>query len=368
MAAPDVTKWSDPSKILLVSALTGPFVTAWYLRLFAVEADATLSPYVSRGFLPAMFVFMGAQTFGLWGVALVAFAQRLRGTHRTPWLVHVQVQLSFASTAFSLYVLGTFTSSMAVMMLVLPVVGLLLFEPGPIKAGMVTGVVGGVVGIVLPALGLAPYAPFVGRAPFAEGRLDPTWLVSQGVPTLVATTVGLFIYVSLLGRLKARQRELEVLSSTDALTGLANRRVFFTRLEDEVATGAREGYAVSVLMIDVDRFKSINDTHGHHAGDEVLRQLGARLKDLVRGRDVAARLGGEELGVLLPDTTLEGARLVAQRVLEAARAVKLPDGRAVTVSVGAAQWQQGERGDALMSRADQALYAAKSGGRDQESA
>lgn len=366
VGARDVTKWSEPARVLLVVALLLPFVTAWFLRLFTVAADPTASLYVSRPFLPVMFVFLGAQAAGFALLGLIALVLRARHRARAPVLVHATAQLAFASTAFSLYALGTFTSSMAVMMLVLPVVGLLLFDERAVKAGMVTGVTGGVLGIVLPALGLVPYAPFVAVAPFAHGRLEPAWLLSQGVPTLVATTVGLVIYVSLLGRLHARQRELEVLSSTDVLTGLANRRVFFTRLEDELARSAREGYPVAVLMIDVDRFKAVNDAHGHQAGDDVLRALGAKLRELVRGRDVVARLGGEELGMVLPDTPLDGAQLVARRVLEVARTVKVPGGASVTVSIGVAVRKDGEPADAVVSRADGALYAAKHAGRDRE--
>jgi diguanylate cyclase (GGDEF)-like protein len=252
------------------------------------------------------------------------------------------------------------------MLLVLPVMGTLLFDARVVATGLLTGGVGLALGVVLPALGLARYAPFLAHAPFDDGRLDPAWIFSQGVPSFFAMATGLGIFLTLMTRLRERQRQLEILSSTDTLTGLANRRVFFERLEEERARAERHAHPLSVLMVDVDQFKAINDTHGHQVGDEVLRQLGVQVRSVVRLEDVAARLGGEELGVILPDTPLEGARVVARRLLEASRLVTLPGGAKVTVSVGVAERAKTEAGDALMTRADRALYAAKSTGRDRE--
>lgn len=108
----------------------------------------------------------------------------------------------------------------------------------------------------------------------------------------------------------ARRAELEITSSTDPLTGLANRLVFFRRLDEEVSRAKRHGHALCLMMVDADHFKAINDTHGHLVGDEVLRRLGAALRDTVRIDDVAARYGDEEFAILLPHTTLEEATTV----------------------------------------------------------
>lgn len=360
----DVTTWSDPAKVALLSGLTVPFVVGWLLRLLALQADPAQATYVSRAFLPSQLVFLSVQVVGhalLIGVALLLLRRR---TARAPWLVHAEVQFWFLCNAWSLYTLGLFTSSLIVMLLVLPVVGYLLFDERPMNWGLTTGLVGTALAALLPAAGLAPYAPFLARAPHADGVLEPAWLASQGVPSLAATGLGLVLFTSLLTRFRERQRELEVLSSTDSLTGLDNRRVFFERLGEELARARRTHHAVCVLMVDVDHFKAINDTWGHQVGDGVLRALGAAVREGLRLGDLGARLGGEEVAILLPDTPLEGAQAAAQRLLEAARRIPAGGAGHLSLSVGVAQWCPPETTDGLLHRADTALYLAKRTGRD----
>jgi diguanylate cyclase (GGDEF)-like protein len=162
--------------------------------------------------------------------------------------------------------------------------------------------------------------------------------------------------------------ELNRLATLDALTGIGNRRVFYTRAESELARCRRKGTPLSLLMIDLDRFKSINDALGHAAGDETLRRFAALVHPHLREYDFLARLGGEEFAVLLPDATEEVALGIAERLRELTEAEHLPaPGFPVptTASIGAAQLLAHERAiDQLMHRADQALYAAKSSGRN----
>lgn len=170
----------------------------------------------------------------------------------------------------------------------------------------------------------------------------------------------------LLDKLERQRRETARLrndADTDILTGLANRRAF----DDAIASllqGHREHDTVfSLLMLDLDKFKSYNDTFGHLAGDEVLRITGDLLGAAVRPADVAARYGGEEFALLLPTTDLLRAEEVAARVLEAFRAFAWPH-RAVTISIGVAQSAHGDDAVALIKRADAALYEAKNSGRN----
>ena len=153
----------------------------------------------------------------------------------------------------------------------------------------------------------------------------------------------------------------------DHLTGAWSRRAFFGRAGRAHADAVRAGRALSVLIFDVDHFKSINDTHGHAVGDRVLADLVARTGAVLRG-DTCARLGGEEFGVLLPDSDADAAMSLAdelRRTLEQA-AVAGPGGVAVryTVSVGVGSLDDGESLASLLQRADAALYAAKRGGRN----
>lgn len=172
----------------------------------------------------------------------------------------------------------------------------------------------------------------------------------------------------------AANRERLFLSSlTDALTGLYNRRYLTRRLEEEIARAQRYAQPLSCLFVDVDHFKRINDTFGHAAGDEVLRELAARLRGHLRPSDVAVRFGGEEFALLLPQTAAREAVRIAERMRAMVngepvrtRAGMVP----VTVSIGVAQARPelGERreavGNALLAAADAALYQAKEKGRD----
>jgi len=162
---------------------------------------------------------------------------------------------------------------------------------------------------------------------------------------------------------------------TDVLTGWNNRRYLSVRLGEELARARRDGSRLVCLMLDIDHFKSVNDTWGHAAGDAVLRVLAQRVESQVRASDVAARYGGEEFVVLLPDTTVESAQKLAERIRTevAASPIALPCGEAVTItaSIGIAEVSPGPEekdlktlGDSLVARADVALYAAKSAGRD----
>lgn len=161
---------------------------------------------------------------------------------------------------------------------------------------------------------------------------------------------------------------LEELASTDQLTGLSNRRQFFAWLEDEARRAERFGRPLCVAMVDVDHFKKVNDTYGHGVGDRVLAAVAQTLRDSVRAVDRVARVGGEEFAILFPETRVEAAAAILERIREAVAAEKMTAGEgsfSVTVSCGVAQRQSGESGEELLSRADDALYAAKAAGRNQ---
>lgn len=170
---------------------------------------------------------------------------------------------------------------------------------------------------------------------------------------------------------QADNRRLEELATTDALTRLLNRRALLDRLSVEVDRARRFKSHLSLLMVDIDHFKAINDRYGHLAGDTVLRQLGALLASLARTIDVVARYGGEEFVVILPETALDGAITFAERLRERAARHVLDIGMKqpihLTCSVGVATFPSPRVASTedLFARADEALYRAKSGGRNQ---
>jgi diguanylate cyclase (GGDEF)-like protein len=169
--------------------------------------------------------------------------------------------------------------------------------------------------------------------------------------------------------LRTMAADLERLANSDPLTGLGNRRRFMEVLALEVERADRYGRQLSLVLLDLDRFKKVNDTWGHAAGDEVLKDAARALRSVSRELDLPARLGGEELVLLLPETDGHGARVVAERVRERIRQARhdTPDGRTfrVTASMGVASFgPDAPTAETLLRLADEALYAAKRGGRN----
>ncbi|MBR0687237.1 GGDEF domain-containing protein [Bradyrhizobium manausense] len=169
------------------------------------------------------------------------------------------------------------------------------------------------------------------------------------------------------------QQSLEAIraeSLTDPLTGLGNRKYFDRMIGMAVQSALAGGEPLSLLLLDIDHFKSFNDSYGHLTGDQVLRLVGLSLKQTIKGQDITARYGGEEFAVVLPNTALRQALTVADHIRRAVMAKELKKkstgeilGR-VTISVGVSLLKQGDDTDALIERADACLYAAKRNGRN----
>lgn len=153
-------------------------------------------------------------------------------------------------------------------------------------------------------------------------------------------------------------------ATTDALTGLANRRVFQSRLKTEVERAHRYGRSLSLVLLDVDHFKRVNDLHGHHAGDAVLIELARRLQDQVREGELIARVGGEEFAWLMPETDERHACLAAERIRKVVEATPFETAGPITISAGASASEPSCNGSELMRWADDALYLAKDSGRN----
>ncbi|ATE76716.1 MULTISPECIES: sensor domain-containing diguanylate cyclase [Pseudomonas] len=171
-------------------------------------------------------------------------------------------------------------------------------------------------------------------------------------------------YISDISDLKRVEEELRALSVTDSLTGIHNRRYFQERLTTEMARVERGGGELSVIMLDIDHFKRINDQHGHAVGDRVLQAVCERIGRRLRRTDVFCRLGGEEFMVLCPDIDGEQAHVLALELWQGLRSSPIDEVGIVTASFGIASWRAGEGADALLLRADSGVYAAKQAGRD----
>ncbi len=187
-------------------------------------------------------------------------------------------------------------------------------------------------------------------------------------PSELLARVGAALRVKALqDELRVRNAELELMARTDALTGLVNRRNLEEHLAAHASLAHRHSTTMAVLVVDVDRFKRVNDEHGHAAGDAVLRVVASRMADGVRREDVVGRWGGEEFLVVAPYSDLDAAATLGERIRTwvGDTPIPLPDGGAltVTISVGCAAGSD-QAWEELVRRADAALYAAKASGRN----
>ena len=163
------------------------------------------------------------------------------------------------------------------------------------------------------------------------------------------------------------QSKLEVLATTDKLTGLANRQAFDTLMQQALNEARRTGAPMCALLIDIDHFKAVNDRHGHVAGDRLLRNVASVVRKSLRASDIVSRWGGEEFLVLLKNISADRAALIAEKLRNAVEKSEINLGRemaSVTISIGSAMYRNGDTADQLISRADTALYEAKDQGRN----
>jgi diguanylate cyclase (GGDEF)-like protein len=210
-------------------------------------------------------------------------------------------------------------------------------------------------------------------------------LSAAGVLLATALVFGVFFIYPLLrtqareeGKLRAmtaslsaRSETLEHAALTDALTGMQNRRYFDDALTEYLDEFRRIDKPVGLMILDLDHFKQVNDTHGHDIGDEVLRAVAKCLKDMTRYHDVVARLGGEEFAIVAPNMDKERLFALAERIRKAIAATTVISGNVrlkITASLGLATWDRKESAEAFYRRADKQLYDAKRQGRNRVSA
>jgi diguanylate cyclase (GGDEF)-like protein len=216
----------------------------------------------------------------------------------------------------------------------------------------------GQAGVQIAYVGAA-YGALLAARPPASG-MAAWWLVGMG--TLL---VGAIVIVVMRARVEALIAKLYEAARTDPLTLLANRRGFRETLDLELERARRSGTSMAVVIGDVDRFKEVNDRSGHHVGDAALRRVARLLEAGKRAIDTAARVGGDELALILPDTDAHGAFIVAERMRVKVREEFSQDTVAITMSFGIATYpEHGETAGSLIRAADEALYGAKEGGRN----
>jgi diguanylate cyclase (GGDEF)-like protein len=204
--------------------------------------------------------------------------------------------------------------------------------------------------------------PGIGAVVAGAGAALISWFHTE--PAYVAI-VAIVLVIAIGWFLGHKEESLRETAITDPLTGVANRRCFDQRIARDVVSAARSDQPLTLLFVDVDRLKSLNDELGHAGGDAALRMVGLCLARTCRSRDLVARWGGDEFAVLASWTTGREGLILAQRIREALSRLGLSQGgRAPTVSIGVAELGTGERPEQLLVAADDALYQAKLSGRD----
>ena len=306
-------------------------------------------------FIP-MFVWLGHPRLGALNVASVAFwvaAARANRRGRSTlgmWLLTTEV------IGHAVLAVATLGWASGFQYYLVPLIPFVMFNDR-LAGRTVVGISVGVCAVLIALRALAPEGG-------AAGPVAPLLRYGNlGTPLLFLALVSFYFRRAST----AAERRMESMALTDPLTGLLNRRSMEQRLRDAAHGFERTGRTFSLVMADVDRFKRINDVHGHAAGDRVLRAVAGLFGERLRGGDAVARWGGEEFLLLLPETELRTACEVADRLRATAEA-RLSDtaglGQSVTLTFGVAVFDRPMRVDVCLKQADDALYAGKAEGRN----
>jgi len=330
------------------------------LGVFLAIGLPVLAPSVARFFW----------VFAAYVVAAVGLHMAIRRRAGGVYRVLLGGVLDVAVTTFIVHRLGSQGTPLVSSYLLLGMFVALVAPAWTARALGALGVVSFGAVCFAEALGLVPYAP---DAPEAASYV-PTVLSAARSTVLLAVLVAVSTWVSerIARALRKRERQLrfanarlEQLSQRDPLTQLYNRRFFVRRVEEELVRVHR-GHPMALLMMDLDGFKHVNDEQGHLAGDALLKKIAQRVLSTMRVIDVVGRFGGDEFVVLLPDTDLAQAEVVAERVVRTVREIgtEADPRRPVTVSVGVAVARLDDDVTVVLNQADEAAYAAKQEGGD----
>ena len=368
----DVFEWSYVEKaqfLYLSSCLVSLYVVA---LLLLVELLDLLPQHDldARGSIQLM-LWASLHFLIMLSLGLIGFPLRKRYKDLS-WYVHSCVQLYGLANIIILYYLGIFSLGAGVALAGGPIAGMLLFPRRTIFIALATGIafVGTI--ITLTVNGTIPYAPIISEPGTEHTNL--AWLLV--VSGLVVPHIVMLLSTSLasINRWQEREEKVRYLSSTDVLTQVANRRHLMEQFEVELSRASRDKTALSVLMVDLDHFKAVNDNYGHQVGDIALQASADLLKEAIRNTDLLGRYGGEEFCIVLPGADLAAAQRTAERCrsnIESAD-IRADEGKLqLTASFGLATLsaekinEPTSQLDNLLKEADTALYRAKKQGRNQ---
>lgn len=363
----DMINWSAVDRGMLPLVLGTPLylqVILWFEYVLGRD-DRDLLINISLG--------EQARASFWWMIAgsLLLFALGLHLRRRHPdvaWYQYLTTMFYALTMTYCSWLVGTVSFMTGVVLLGAPIAGFILLERTPVLLAFLTALGATIVLSVASALKIIPYAPLV--VPPSNQASELFWTISAYFLSLIPIVALILLADRALSSWRQREAGIHAISRTDALTGIHNRRSILELLDKEIARTRRHGPPLSVVILDLDHFKSINDAWGHFTGDHVLQSAAALLQKTIRQCDAIGRYGGEEFLLLLPDTTLEGARALAdrcrQRLAEEKLVAENGENFHVTGSFGLAcnELCMELGSSVLIKAADEALYRAKHSGRN----
>jgi len=218
---------------------------------------------------------------------------------------------------------------------------------------------------------LVIYVPYVLILPVFQPDSNVVFVISinTGISNFMAWLLGITTLKTKVNSLQSTRKIEEKnalladLIKKDSMTGLLSHKASFQKLNEEISRAARIGYPLSLIIADIDDFKQVNDRYGHIVGDQVIIQFSQALSEIARSTDSVGRYGGEEFIIIMPDTDLQGAVILSERILTEIRSLVLPLDAAITLSGGMSQYS-GEASDEFIRKTDQRLYRAKAEGKN----
>ncbi len=287
-----------------------------------------------------------------------------------PLLEHVAAQYYGLTLSYCSYLIGNLSIATGVVIAGAPVVGFILFNRRAVFIALATSLVAQIGISYACTIGYFPYAPIVKSLQFYDGTISQYWLINLYLFTAPHLLLLTIVAYHVLSRWRQRENEIRVLSLTDPLTQLSNRRSIMSTLDQEVARSCRHDPPLAILLVDLDHFKNINDTHGHPAGDLVLRAAAQSLANSIRQNDHIGRYGGEEFLIILPETTTDSARQLAERCRTQIEALRIETSSGKTLQITASfglfcnENNRCDTPESMLHLADEALYEAKNSGRN----
>ncbi len=361
--------WRPVDRCLLIAVIMLPGGAIFFGIEELFHRMFRSATYMSDGLLDLIAVLAAVHVV-VWAMMLVAGLLLRTRAPNSKFFVYLTVQAYSLTIAVFVCLTGAFHSPGWILFLGGGVLGFLLFGRLATLLGLGTFVIVVVASIVATQYGFATELAMATRPPPVGGDAWSAWIWRMAISTAVYGTLTLSLCAYVIALLRDREARLEVLSKTDALTGVTNRRHFMEVVARELARAERYEAPISCVMIDLDHFKKVNDQHGHLVGDRVLVAVTDAIGRSVRESDYVARYGGEEFVILLPATDVAGARELAERCRSTVATTQVADRAgplSVTASMGISSFEKGNIGtvDELLNAADRALYDAKKRGRNQ---